>query len=288
MKDAYIIHVLWRMTLFLPIAVGVYLVSPPAPEAQNVTQHPVGVGQVEWEEGRLSVVAEMTPLSEILREVSRRTGLEVRGLEGLQEKVSARFSGLSLREGLEKLLARVNYVLLEEISPQGRRQPALAWVFGRQATRLPEVIPSELAWPSGPPMQHDENPSPQSPPPSGVRGGVRGEPVENLPMGSLREGEGFQPLGSLRMDDAQLPTGSLRRNESQLPTGDLRTGSEAKPMGSLRSAEESLVVGSLREHEESLPTGSLRNESDNISPLASDPSIAPTRLKERRKRMSPR
>ena len=47
---------------------------------------------VEWQQGCLSVLAEKTPLSQIVREVAYRTGMEVQGLEGLEEEVSVRFS----------------------------------------------------------------------------------------------------------------------------------------------------------------------------------------------------
>ena len=88
--------------------------------------------KVEWMEGRLSVTAEETPLAQVLQEVARQTGLEARGLERLQEKVSVRFSSLSLREGLQKLLAYVNYVILEKKSFQGDTQPVLVLASGRR------------------------------------------------------------------------------------------------------------------------------------------------------------
>ena len=90
--------------------------------------------KVEWMEGRLSVTAEETPLAQVLQEVARQTGLEARGLERLQEKVSVRFSSHSLREGLQKLLAYVNYVILEKKSFQGDAQPVLVLASGRRTT----------------------------------------------------------------------------------------------------------------------------------------------------------
>lgn len=87
--------------------------------------------QVEWKEGRLSVTAEETPLSQVLQEVARQTGLEARGLERLEEKVSVRFASLPLREGLQKLLASVNYVILEKKSSQGDTRPVLVLASGR-------------------------------------------------------------------------------------------------------------------------------------------------------------
>ena len=88
--------------------------------------------EVEWKAGRLSVRAENTALSEILREVARQTGLEVRGHEGLQEEVSVRFADLPLDDALRKLLDRVNSLIVGEPSPQGRPRPVLGVVFERQ------------------------------------------------------------------------------------------------------------------------------------------------------------
>jgi hypothetical protein len=59
---------------------------------------------VEWRGESLSVSAVRVPLSRILEEVARRTGLEIRGLRELSEEVSVRFSRLPLREALDRLL----------------------------------------------------------------------------------------------------------------------------------------------------------------------------------------
>lgn len=69
--------------------------------------------QVTWRDGRLSVNSEQAPLSQILSEISRQTGLEIRGGAGLDRKVDAHISGVSLREGLDRLLGSISYALLE-------------------------------------------------------------------------------------------------------------------------------------------------------------------------------
>lgn len=99
--------------------------------------------KVEWKEGRLSVMAEKTALSEILREVARQTGLEVRGLEGLQEEVSVRFVDLPFDEALRKLLDRVNSLIIGESSPQGKPRPVLGVVFERRTALSPEKLKEE-------------------------------------------------------------------------------------------------------------------------------------------------
>jgi hypothetical protein len=112
---------------------------------------------VEWKEGRLGVTAERVPLAQILQAVARRTGVEIRGLEGLQEKVSVHFANLPLREGLQKLLTPVNYFLLEKTAPRGGTQSTLVLVSGRQATPPSEMVASEEgAKPEGEPVAEED------------------------------------------------------------------------------------------------------------------------------------
>lgn len=70
--------------------------------------------KVEWNRGRLSVSAEMAPLSEILSEVARRTGIEVQGHENLQENAFVHFSSAPLLEGPESLLSGLNYTIMNK------------------------------------------------------------------------------------------------------------------------------------------------------------------------------
>ncbi|MBI2883199.1 MAG: HEAT repeat domain-containing protein [Candidatus Methylomirabilis oxyfera] len=69
--------------------------------------------KVEWQKGRLSVVAERMPLVRVFREVAGRTGLRVSGAETLVDQVTVRLSDLDLRTALRRLLNGVNYVLVE-------------------------------------------------------------------------------------------------------------------------------------------------------------------------------
>jgi len=95
---------------------------------------------VQWKEERLSVVAEKVPLCQILREVAQQTGLQVQGGERLQEKISVHFSDLSLSEGFQRLLAHVNYIIVEKKSPRVSNQPTLALVFGQRTTSVDEEV----------------------------------------------------------------------------------------------------------------------------------------------------
>ena len=90
--------------------------------------------RVEWKAGRLSVSAEMAPLSEIVAEVARRTGIEVQGHENLQEKASVHFSDAPLVEGLENLLSGLNYTIMNKpLCPSCPSQVRVV-IFGRGAS----------------------------------------------------------------------------------------------------------------------------------------------------------
>jgi len=84
--------------------------------------------KVEWKRGLLSVKADRASLSEILQAIATQTGMEVRGVEELDEEVSIEISNLSLRDGLQRLLAHENYMLVERTSPKGDARPVLAVV----------------------------------------------------------------------------------------------------------------------------------------------------------------
>jgi hypothetical protein len=99
------------------------LVCPPSAFAQKIN--------VEWKNQRLSVSAREVPLSEILSEISRQTGIEVGGLEELHGKVVEDFSSLPLREGLEKLLSGRNYAIINKPSCPNCASQVWVVVFGR-------------------------------------------------------------------------------------------------------------------------------------------------------------
>jgi hypothetical protein len=73
---------------------------------------------VEWQEERLSVIAEKAPLADILREITRKTGVKVDNAESLREKISIRFFDLPLQEGLHELLASMHHRVMSEEKPQ--------------------------------------------------------------------------------------------------------------------------------------------------------------------------
>jgi hypothetical protein len=93
--------------------------KPPAGTDSATARFKVG-----WKEGRLSVKADQSSLSQVLREIAKWTGLEIRGSVDANRKVSATFSDVSLRDGLCQLLGPINYALLEKGSSAGGGTPA--------------------------------------------------------------------------------------------------------------------------------------------------------------------
>jgi len=70
--------------------------------------------EVKWADQRLTVRAAAAPLADVVREVSRLTGVEVIGGEKLTGAISTEFTTLPLEEGLARVLAQVNYAVKHE------------------------------------------------------------------------------------------------------------------------------------------------------------------------------
>ncbi|HEX9871604.1 MAG TPA: HEAT repeat domain-containing protein [Candidatus Tectomicrobia bacterium] len=121
---------------------------PPGHVAAASSREPLAV---TYHEGRLSVHAEHIPLSRLLEEVARQTGLEVRGRPSLQPDMSVQFAELPLLDGLRRLLAHVDHLLLIEYSPQGRIERMQAEVFGGEipSSSRPLAAQATTPWREG-------------------------------------------------------------------------------------------------------------------------------------------
>jgi hypothetical protein len=77
------------------------------------------------------------PLLEALAEVSRLSHIDIVWLssEGQEELVTVEFTGLSLPEGLERLLQRKNFLLFYVPQPSGPRVTQLWIASNRQPTK---------------------------------------------------------------------------------------------------------------------------------------------------------
>jgi len=86
--------------------------QPPAVMVQPGSQPPAGPSlKVDYAESRLSISADQVPLAQVLQEVGKKTGLEVRGLSEAGKTVAVQFSGVSVAEAVQDLLGGTNYIV---------------------------------------------------------------------------------------------------------------------------------------------------------------------------------
>ena len=77
------------------------------------------------------VVADQAPLGRVLQEVGNLTGIEIQGLNGVQDlQVSIRLAGLTIGEALRQLLANVNHAIVEYATPKDGT-PSLTVIVGQ-------------------------------------------------------------------------------------------------------------------------------------------------------------
>jgi len=97
-------------------------VLPPAPEGPlpqvPLDQLPAAPPQVDYQDGRLTIVAENSTLGDILREVRKQTGASIDVPSNATERVVARLGPAPAREVLAALLngSSFNYVLVGSVT----------------------------------------------------------------------------------------------------------------------------------------------------------------------------
>ena len=115
---------------------GIILVAVAAPNPPHV---------ITLHEGKLSVHVTGIPLREVLAEVSRLSHTNVVWLssEGQEELVSVEFTGLSLLQGLERILQRKNFLLFYVPQSSGTHVTQLWIASNHQPTKPP--LPTQVA-----------------------------------------------------------------------------------------------------------------------------------------------
>jgi hypothetical protein len=157
-----------------------------------------GAFTVDWTGGLLTVTAEQAPLGRVLGEVARRTGLRIRGAETLREPVTVSFSSLRLAEGIRRLLARVDHVIVEQAFRQGEIRPTLVLLPGRH---LADAGPGSEDDPSAPGERLDSSLADPDP-------GVRRQAVERL--ADVRGEWAFSRLAAALQDEsAEVREGAI-------------------------------------------------------------------------------
>lgn len=120
-------------------------VQPPVPAASPIRQPapvtlqpgsapPSGPAlKVDYAGGKLSVTADQVPLSQVLQEVGKKTGLEVRGLTEAGKTVAVQFSGVSVAQAVQDLLGGTNYVVFGSLSSPASVRAARAVILNAAA-----------------------------------------------------------------------------------------------------------------------------------------------------------
>jgi hypothetical protein len=85
---------------------------------------------VEYASGKLSVTASQVPLSQVLREIGQKTGLEIDGLAEAGQVNAIQFSDLPVSEAVQDLLAGTNYILSGKLSDPARTRQARIVILG--------------------------------------------------------------------------------------------------------------------------------------------------------------
>ena len=111
----------------------VFLLSSPLASAQPSLA-------VQWAEARLNVAAHDVSLAHVLREITHQTGVEIVGLERIQQSRSIEFTDKLLADGLKLLLSDIDYVMaVRDPMALTTRLPAIRiWLyFGSPPTDVP-------------------------------------------------------------------------------------------------------------------------------------------------------
>jgi len=99
---------------------------------------------VDWRNQRLSVESAGAPLSQILAEVARLTGLRVQGENSLRQSTDTHFVNLPLDEALNQLLANLNFALVER-SCGGKKRCATLMIVGERSREITQEHDSKSA-----------------------------------------------------------------------------------------------------------------------------------------------
>jgi AMIN domain len=143
--------------------------TPPPPP------HPVSKLEVNYNSGRLSIVAEKASLAEVLNEVHRLTGTDIPIPAGAaQEQIVANIGPLPLREALVSLLngSRFNFIMVDSDNEPGKLKSMILTYRGAGGLSQPAVASPEpppavenTPEPEPQPMQQEAQPEAQPQPP---------------------------------------------------------------------------------------------------------------------------
>ncbi len=92
--------------VFLVALIPVFLLQGLPPATAQTDGETARMLSVEYVDGRLSVEARNVPLGQVLRAVGGKAGFETRQASGIEKPFTGQFTGLSLSEGLSRILGK--------------------------------------------------------------------------------------------------------------------------------------------------------------------------------------
>lgn len=101
--------------------------------------------QVEAGGAMLSIQANGVPLGEVLRAVSEKSGIVIISDEPLTEEVTCGFTGLTLEQGVMKLLENRSYALMFNAQQEAASSPAVLWILGKVSLQSDINLKERLA-----------------------------------------------------------------------------------------------------------------------------------------------
>ncbi len=150
--------------------------TPPAPAKPAFTMN------VEFKDGRLSIVADKASLAQVLGEVQRQTGTDIPIPPGAaQEQIVTSIGPLPLREALMSLLngSRFNFIMVDSDREPGRLKSVILTYRGAGGMSQPGVATPEPPVAENP--QEPEQPAQPEPQPEAQQPSPRKAPASKKP-----------------------------------------------------------------------------------------------------------
>lgn len=119
----------WLLGMLISLVLGsipVCAASPGNPEAEDVSE------QITFQDGKLTARIVRAPLRQMMEEISRLSGVQVRWLDAevREQAVSVEFTALSLPEAIRRILSTTNFLLVSTAG-SGGTQLAQIWIAAR-------------------------------------------------------------------------------------------------------------------------------------------------------------
>lgn len=165
---------------------------PPAPVILHPEQMPPVPPQVTYHNGLLSIVAENSTLSDILRAVAARTGATIDAPDNLTgQRVAARLGPGAPRDVMADLLTGLDYIVVGASGDPDAIRSIIVSPNSGSAPMLSQGMPAAQAPPSPPESSEPAEPEPATQPaaqapPSGEQGG-KAPPQAKSPEELLEE-----------------------------------------------------------------------------------------------------